>query len=80
MFIILFILIFININRTTSKEIAQAYDTKSYFTISNAPNVILDTVKRAEDSDEIILRLYEAYGGHAKATLTRCVIKALKIA
>ncbi|PKY21567.1 hypothetical protein RhiirB3_409571 [Rhizophagus irregularis] len=56
--------------RTTSKEIAQAYDTKSYFTISNAPNVILDTVKRAEDSDEIILRLYEAYGGHAKATLT----------
>ncbi|GBC03648.1 hypothetical protein RclHR1_05230010 [Rhizophagus clarus] len=56
--------------RTTSKEFVQAYDTKSYFTISNAPNVILDTVKRAEDTDEIILRLYEAYGGHAKAILT----------
>jgi len=58
-------------NRTTSKEIAQTYNAKSYFTISNAPNVILDTVKRAEDSDEIILRLYEAYGGHARAMLTR---------
>jgi len=59
------------INRVTSKEIAKSYDTSSYFTISNAPNVILDTVKRAEDSGEIILRLYEAYGGHAKAILTR---------
>ncbi|CAI2163478.1 3771_t:CDS:10 [Funneliformis geosporum] len=56
--------------RPTSKEIVQTYNTKSYFTISNAPNVILDTVKRAEDSDGIILRLFEAYGGHAKAILT----------
>ncbi|CAG8529788.1 12341_t:CDS:10 [Funneliformis caledonium] len=56
--------------RPTSKEIVQTFNVKSYFTISNAPNVILDTVKRAEDSDGIILRLFEAYGGHAKAILT----------
>ena len=51
----------------------QSYEVKSYFTVSNAPNVILDTVKCAENpgSGEIILRLYEAYGGHAKAVLTR---------
>ncbi len=28
-------------------------------------NVILDTIKMAEDSDDIVLRLYEAYGGAA---------------
>jgi alpha-mannosidase len=27
------------------------------------PNVVLDTIKRAEDSDEFVLRLYEAHGG-----------------
>ncbi|CAO3640016.1 unnamed protein product [Cunninghamella blakesleeana] len=37
------------------------------FRVENAPNVILDTIKKAEDSDDIIIRLYEAYGGHARA-------------
>lgn len=32
-------------------------------------NVIIDTVKKAEDSDEIILRVYEAYGARGPATL-----------
>ncbi|OZJ02857.1 hypothetical protein BZG36_03218 [Bifiguratus adelaidae] len=41
----------------------------SYFKIEDAPNVILETIKKAEDSNDIILRLYEAYGGHAKARL-----------
>ncbi|ORX86316.1 hypothetical protein K493DRAFT_269045 [Basidiobolus meristosporus CBS 931.73] len=36
-----------------------------FFTLSNADNVVLDTVKKAEDSDAIVLRFYEAYGGHA---------------
>ena len=27
------------------------------------PNVVVDTVKRAEDSDALVLRLYEAHGG-----------------
>lgn len=51
------------------------------FRIHGAPNVILETVKRGDDdsfetSDEgnkatttIILRLYEAFGGHARALL-----------
>ncbi|KAF9964967.1 Glycoside hydrolase, 38 vacuolar alpha mannosidase [Mortierella alpina] len=37
----------------------------SLFEIEGAKNVILDTVKRAEDSDDIIVRLHEAYGGRA---------------
>ncbi|KAI8324586.1 alpha-mannosidase 2C1-like protein [Martensiomyces pterosporus] len=42
-----------------------------YFSVSGAPNVVLDTVKRAEgDAGSIIVRLYEAYGGHAKALLS----------
>ena len=48
------------------------------FSVIGAPNVILDTVKRGEDDDlapnhraktSVILRLYEAYGGHARALL-----------
>lgn len=33
-------------------------------------HVIVDTVKKAEDSDDIILRLYEAQGQRGKVTLT----------
>lgn len=49
---------------------------RSIFAIENAPNVILETVKRSDDDEfskngdmHIILRLYEAYGGHANAKL-----------
>ena len=42
------------------------------FFVSGAHNVILETVKRGDDDDDsgsgpksIVLRLYEAYGGHA---------------
>ncbi|KAG0163421.1 Glycoside hydrolase, 38 vacuolar alpha mannosidase [Apophysomyces sp. BC1015] len=37
--------------------------------IEGAPNVVLDTVKKAEDSSDVIVRLYEAYGGRANARL-----------
>jgi alpha-mannosidase len=33
------------------------------------PNLVLDTVKRAEDSDAIVLRLYEAHGARGEARL-----------
>ena len=33
-------------------------------------HVIIDTVKKAEDSDEIIIRVYEAYGQRGEVTLT----------
>nr|MBA3330394.1 alpha-mannosidase [Actinomycetota bacterium] len=33
------------------------------------PNLVLDTIKRAEDSDALVLRLYEAHGGRGAARL-----------
>jgi alpha-mannosidase len=33
-------------------------------------HVVIDTVKKAEDSDDIIIRLYEAYGQRGKVKLT----------
>jgi alpha-mannosidase len=32
-------------------------------------NVVLDTIKRAEDADDLVLRLYEAHGGRGVARL-----------
>ncbi|KAJ2747871.1 Glycoside hydrolase, 38 vacuolar alpha mannosidase [Coemansia sp. BCRC 34301] len=43
----------------------------SFFALDNAPNVVLDSVKAAEDDPrDIVVRLYETYGGHARATLS----------
>ena len=49
------------------------------FSLRGAPNVFLETIKRGELDDftskaaghpkTVILRLYEAFGGHARATL-----------
>jgi alpha-mannosidase len=36
----------------------------------DAPNVILDAVKKAEDDDRLILRLYEAHGAQVRAKVT----------
>ncbi|KAJ2082492.1 Glycoside hydrolase, 38 vacuolar alpha mannosidase [Coemansia sp. RSA 988] len=53
------------------KEASNITGIKPLFTVEGAPNVVLDTVKKAEDGDShIIVRLYEAYGGRAKATLS----------
>jgi alpha-mannosidase len=38
----------------------------SWFAVDD-PNLVLDTVKRAEDSDAIVLRLYEAHGARGRA-------------
>lgn len=40
----------------------------------DAPNVILETIKRGEDDEAdgtfcVILRLFEQYGGHARGVL-----------
>ncbi|MEX0941821.1 MAG: alpha-mannosidase [Pseudomonadales bacterium] len=37
---------------------------------SNRDNVIVDTIKRAEDSDDLIIRCYEAYGIDCEVALT----------
>ena len=35
----------------------------------NAPGVVVETVKRAEDGNSIIVRLYEAWGMRTRAVL-----------
>lgn len=63
-------------------ESALASHFQSPFTISGARNIILETVKRGEYDDfdasitgsdsgpvTVILRLYEAFGGHGKVQL-----------
>ena len=42
---------------------------RSLFTVTGDPSVILETVKFAEDDDDIVVRLYEAEGTHATCTL-----------
>ena len=53
---------------------------RSFFSISNA-TVIIDTVKQAEDSKDIIVRLYESHGGHQKARLITSLplVKATRV-
>lgn len=41
-------------------------ETRSFASVDD-PGLVLDTVKRAEDSDAIVLRLYEARGGRGVA-------------
>src|SRR4051794_23162736 len=40
----------------------------SWFAIDD-PNLVLDTVKRAEDSDGLVLRLYEAHGARGRGRI-----------
>ena len=45
-----------------------AGEPRSWLSVDD-PNLVLDTVKRAEDSDALLLRLYEAHGARGKARL-----------
>jgi alpha-mannosidase len=45
-----------------------AAEPGSLFSVDD-PNLVLDTVKRAEDSDALVLRLYEAHGARGSARL-----------
>ena len=38
-----------------------------WLAVEGAPGLVLDTVKLAEDSDALVLRLYEAHGGRGRA-------------
>jgi alpha-mannosidase len=42
---------------------------RSYFDVSS-PGVVIDTVKKSEDSDALIVRLYEAHGSRSKVRLS----------
>jgi len=48
---------------------AGVHRNRSYFTLKGSNNVILDWVKKAEDSNDLIVRLYEAYGGRSVTKL-----------
>ena len=50
----------------TEGNIADCYSLIS----SNKENVIIETVKKAEDSNDIIVRLYETYNQKSKAEIT----------
>lgn len=61
-------------NFTASVETISAQEgilpaNLSLFRVS-APNVVIETIKKAEDSDDIILRLYEAENKRTDCTLT----------
>jgi alpha-mannosidase len=43
----------------------------------DTPQVIVETVKRAEDSDAAVVRLYEAWGGRTRARL-RVTLPAMR--
>jgi alpha-mannosidase len=45
---------------------AGAAPARSYAWLDD-PGLVLDTIKRAEDSDALVLRLYEAHGGRGVA-------------
>ncbi|MCS6770940.1 MAG: glycosyl hydrolase-related protein [Kiritimatiellae bacterium] len=45
-----------------------ASGSRSWFTV-DSPHLILDTVKKAEDSDALILRLYECHGTRGSAVV-----------
>ena len=47
---------------------APAAEERSFFAVDD-PNLVLDTVKRAEDSDGLVLRLYECHGARGTARL-----------
>ncbi|KAF5391900.1 hypothetical protein D9757_001700 [Collybiopsis confluens] len=65
--------------RNVQDTVAVSVANRLSFTIKGAPNVFLETIKRGEYDDfspesppyttTIIARLYEAFGGHARATV-----------
>jgi alpha-mannosidase len=75
----------------TESELIKSRDDRhgqGPFSVVGARNVVLDTVKRGEEDDfsarskheTVILRLYEAYGGAAKAKIAATVPEGRKIA
>ena len=57
----------LNVPLLTSKT-AAAVGQHSYFSVSS-PEVVIDTVKKAEDSDEIVVRMYESFGAQCDVAL-----------
>jgi len=47
-------------------------EIRSYFSV-NHPSVIIDTIKKAEDGNEIIVRLFESHGGRTSFKLSTSI-------
>ena len=45
---------------------------RSWFSV-DSPNLVIDTVKKAEDSDALIVRLYECHGARGSARFSTCL-------
>ena len=52
-----------------SSDVIRCDAVKSFASI-DSPNLVLDTIKKAEDSDAIVLRFYECHGARGSAKLT----------
>ncbi|XP_032228742.2 alpha-mannosidase 2C1 isoform X2 [Nematostella vectensis] len=50
-------------------SVDEGFEKQSFFSVDN-PAVVLETVKKAENVDALILRMYEAFGGKTRARLT----------
>jgi alpha-mannosidase len=50
-----------------------AGEARSFFSVDH-PALIIDTVKQAEDSEDIILRLFESHGSHVSAKLNSTLL------
>jgi alpha-mannosidase len=46
---------------------------RAWASVEGAPGLVLDTIKLAEDSDALVLRLYEAHGGRGRARIRLAV-------
>ncbi|KAF9113409.1 Glycoside hydrolase, 38 vacuolar alpha mannosidase [Mortierella sp. AM989] len=55
--------------RSVAQDALLERHPMSFFMLEGAKNVVLDTIKRAEDSGDIVVRLHEAYGGRARLRL-----------
>ncbi|SDU27273.1 alpha-mannosidase [Verrucomicrobium sp. GAS474] len=53
---------------------------KGFFASTN-PAVVIDTIKKAEDSDDLVVRLFESHGAHQNATFRSAfpIAKAAKV-
>jgi alpha-mannosidase len=54
--------------RTFAEPLIRAAGSGAFAAVDD-PALVLDSIKRAEDSDALILRLYEAHGGRGRARI-----------
>ena len=56
------------LQRAAAARTGGSGEPRSWFS-TDTPGLLVDTVKRAEDGDDLVVRLYEAHGGRGVARL-----------